>query len=87
PPGVLIVDARPWAQVTEVTDEAGNQFLASPAYTPLRLTVDPGSYRISLRNEQTEQQLTAEVTASETVTRVAEFSETDIDDFFRGLGF
>ncbi len=87
PPGVLIVDARPWAQVTEVTDEAGNQFLASPAYTPLRLTVDPGSYRISLRNEETEQQLTAEVTASETVTRVAEFSETDIDDFFRGLGF
>lgn len=86
--GVLVIDAVPWAEVTSVHDAAGASVpLAGPAYTPFRLAVPPGSYQVVVKTATDQQELEVEVAADETVRRVATFSQVDVDDFFRGLGW
>jgi serine/threonine protein kinase len=50
PPGTMIIDAVPWATVTSVRNERGEpqELTASPASTPLALTLPAGTYQITL---------------------------------------
>ena len=50
PTGTTIIDAVPWATVTAVRNESGEpqELTASPASTPLALTLPAGTYQITL---------------------------------------
>ena len=47
--GIAVIDAAPWANITEIRNEDGEaQPLPSPASTPLSLTLPAGTYQITL---------------------------------------
>jgi hypothetical protein len=88
--GILVVDALPWGEVTEVVDEAGiRQSLAPSSYTPLVLRLAPGRYTIALKNPESTKPvlLTAVVAAGAMETRVAEFRKVEAEEYFRRAGW
>ena len=88
PTGTLIINASPWAEVVEVSNSDGTELeLPEAAYTPLVLSVNPGSYRIVLRNEEFgEKTVTAEVEANETTNEPVSFAEIGEAEILRSLG-
>ena len=88
PAGTLIINASPWAEVVEISNGDGAELeLPEAANTPLVLSVDPGSYRIVLRNEDFgEKTVWAEVEAHETTNEPVTFAEIGEAEFLRSLG-
>lgn len=85
--GHLIIEARPWAEVASVLDAEGRPVaIGGQTFTPVRLEVPPGTYRIVLTNGDQQRDLTAEVAGDEVVTRTAEFASSTADEMLDGLG-
>jgi serine/threonine protein kinase len=86
--GTLIIDAVPWAEVVRVSNGDGtNLELTGVRYTPLRLSVPPGSYRIKLRNDHFgDRTVLAEVIANQTTHEPSIIGEIKEDEFLRSLG-
>jgi len=52
--GLLVLNAAPWANVESVVDQGTGKAVTLPAdrSTPLRLTVPPGTYRVTFRHPE-----------------------------------
>ncbi len=86
--GGVVIDASPWAEVTEITDAEGYvQELPDSPFTPLHLELPPGSYRIQLQrpgDELDELQLCElEVTAGVLEPCAVHFGEPDVNGYFK----
>jgi tRNA A-37 threonylcarbamoyl transferase component Bud32 len=89
PSGLLVLDARPWAEVVALTDAGGGSVLdVGRTYTPLRLELPPGSYRMTLRGPDGRTvEVPFQVVSGRTVTRVEAFGEVDLAPLWERLGW
>jgi hypothetical protein len=87
PTGTTIIDAVPWANVTEVRDERGEvQPLPSPASTPVALTLPAGTYQITLTGpppESKTETVTVRIDVGGTsVAPTARFQSMSVEEYF-----
>jgi serine/threonine protein kinase len=86
-PGLLVIDAIPWAEVVEIIGPVGA--LSLPAHhTPMAFDVPAGEYRITLRTPGAAQPrvLTATVESGGSARAFLASSPVDVDDYFRRAG-
>lgn len=88
PPGQLLINALPWAQVTSVKDAGGVEHLTGAAETPLLLALPPGSYKVQLANPHSSRSVVLDgVVTANALSRVeAELDRVDIDTYIDSLG-
>jgi hypothetical protein len=86
---VLVLDARPSARVLEIADAEGESVLGgAEVYTPLRLDLPPGAYRMTLRGPGGRTvEATFQVISSRTVTRVEDFGAVELELLWERLGW
>lgn len=86
---MLVVDARPWGEVTSVRDERGASVeLPAETVTPLALLVAGGRYTVTVRHPDSGRELTAPVTVGASGGQVAvEFSTLTVDQFLHLVGY
>jgi serine/threonine protein kinase len=92
--GTAFVDAVPWATITSIRNEAGEQMpLPSPASTPAALALPPGTYQITLAGPTAElkpETVTVNVTVGQTsVVPPPRFQSITVDEYFEeylGIG-
>lgn len=88
PTGTTIIDAVPWATITAITDDSGEaQALpASPATTPMVLTLPAGTYQITLTGpppESKTETVSVTIEANGTaVVPVTRFQGLSVDEYF-----
>jgi predicted Ser/Thr protein kinase len=85
--GVLVIDAVPWATITSIQSEDGEQQpLPSPASTPLTLTLPAGTYQVVVTGpppESEPQRITVQVAANAgTVAPTIRFRPLTPDEYF-----
>jgi serine/threonine protein kinase len=88
-PGVVLLDAVPWAEVTSVLDAAGQPVQCRlPSSTPLRLALPCGTYTVTFRRGEDgpEKVVQVEVEAEHTRRQVVTFEETDPEELVRSFG-
>lgn len=87
--GYLVLDALPWAEVTEIRNAEGELVpLDGPRHTPLRLVLPPGTYTVSLENPSSPEPvaITAEIDAGEETERLVELGKVDVDEYLERVG-
>ena len=87
PTGTAVIDAVPWANITEIRNEGGDlQPLPSSAATPLSLALPAGTYQISLTGpppESKKETVTLRVEAGRTnVVPVTRFKSLTVEEYF-----
>ena len=90
PSGLLVLDARPWARLIDVVDATGQSPIgpAPEAYTPLRLELPPGTYRMRLATpDGSTVELPLQIVSGRTVTRVETFGTVDLEPLWERLGW
>jgi hypothetical protein len=85
--GVLVIDAVPWATITSIQSEDGEQQpLPSPASTPLTLTLPAGNYQVDVTGpppESEPQRITVQVAANVgTVAPTIRFRPLTPEEYF-----
>ncbi len=88
--GLVVVDALPWGEVTEVVDTRGKRHpLGDSPFTPMVLSLPPGDYRISVKNPGAPNAVTLAVTVRDGAVerKVAEFKRIDADQYLKKAGF
>jgi hypothetical protein len=85
--GTAVIDAAPWATITEIRDEAGDvQPLPPDASTPLSLTLPAGTYQIALAGpppESKKEIVTLRVNVGATsVAPVTRFQSLTAEEYF-----
>ncbi len=89
-PGLLRIDARPWAEVVRLTDAAGRDApLPGQRFTPLAIALPPGRWVVELSNPRSAatRRCAVEVPAGASVACRAEFARVDAAAFVEKLGF
>jgi serine/threonine protein kinase len=88
PPGQLLINALPWAQVTSVKDAQGIEQLTGAAETPLLLALPPGSYKVQLTNPHSNRAVVLDgVVTANALSRVeAELDRIDITTYIDSIG-
>ncbi|MEM7588423.1 MAG: hypothetical protein AAF560_33855, partial [Acidobacteriota bacterium] len=90
-PGFLVVDAAPWGEIVELENPAlEDQPLLKPsAYTPVRLELPPGDYRVVVVYPPTGQSETREVSvdSDQRVEERFEFTDFEADEYFEKIGW
>jgi len=86
--GTLVVDALPWARVVEVTNGEGEPVdLGRAVYTPMVLSLEPGTYKIVVRHDDFgERVIETTLTAGETASELIPLTEISEDQLLRSLG-
>jgi hypothetical protein len=90
PTGSVVVDALPWAEITEIRDAKGRaRPLEASRFTPVVLTLPPGDYTIFLRNPSAPKpvSLTVSVKPSQVQARLADFGRVDAREYLKKVGF
>ncbi len=88
PTGTTVIDAVPWATITAITDDSGDAqpLPASPATTPMALTLPAGTYQITLTGpppESKTETVSVTVEAGGTaVVPVPRFQSLSVDEYF-----
>jgi hypothetical protein len=87
----LIIDARPWAEIVSIKDNAGKEIPAADGakrYTPMSLLVPPGEYTVTLAtpSSSTPQVIAATVKESGGSCE-AQFAAVDVNDYFKQAGW
>lgn len=89
--GVLIVDAIPWAEVTEILDASGNRrSIGSNVFTPVALALPAGEYTLTLRHKDARESkaVKATVVANQTQTLPpVEVIKIDANAYFKSLNW
>jgi len=91
--GWVLVAARPWAQITELTDGDGYvRELPGERFTPVRLELAPGTYRLQLEynpDGPASQNASCEVTVTvgETAECRSAFTVPSVTDYFKDSGW
>jgi Protein kinase domain len=85
--GMAVIDAAPWANITEIRNEAGVlQPLPSPPSTPVSLALPAGTYQISLAGpppQSKTETVTLRVNAGQTsVAPVTPFQSLTVEEYF-----
>jgi protein kinase-like protein len=85
--GTAVIDAAPWANITEIRNEDGVlQPLPSPASTPVSLTLPAGTYQILLAGpppQSKKETVTLRVNAGQTsVATVTPFQSLTVEEYF-----
>jgi len=85
--GMAVIDAAPWANITEIRNEAGVlQPLPSPPSTPVSLALPAGTYQISLAGpppQSKKETVTLRVNAGQTsVAPVTRFQSLTVEEYF-----
>lgn len=86
----LVVQATPWAVVTEVSNADGYVVeLPANATTPLYLPLEPGEYTVIVRYPEgnDEQRCEVQVTAEQSATCVTPFTQPTASDYFKDAGW
>jgi serine/threonine-protein kinase len=88
PPGQLLINALPWAQVTSVKNDQGVEQLAGAAETPLLLALPPGNYKVQLANPNSNRAVVLDgVVTANALSRVeAEVDRIDINSYVDAIG-
>jgi hypothetical protein len=89
-PGTLMIDAVPWAEVTEIVDAQGKpQPVPTPGYTPITVEVPPGEYRVTFKDPMSPatRLATVHVTSAGRQRASVEFRRIDADEYFRNAGW
>ncbi len=84
--GQLAIDAVPWGEVTEIRDSAGKpvQGLPTSRSTPLLVSLEAGSYTVSIKNSSgSPKELSVNVIAQQVVPAVAKFNSLTADEYFK----
>jgi hypothetical protein len=86
--GTLVVNALPWARVVEITNAEGETIdIGDSRFTPLVLSLEPGSYRIVLSNDGSDERvIEATVAPGETTTELVPLNEITAEDVLDSLG-
>jgi hypothetical protein len=90
PTGTVVVDALPWANVTSIRSEGGDEIPVPPmAETPLALSLPEGTYQITLTGPPPESK-TAQVSIQVTVggrslTPVTRFQSPTVEQYFEQI--
>jgi serine/threonine protein kinase len=91
PPGLLVIDAQPWAQVSRLVNEKGDEIsLPHDSFTPLPLELPPGLYLATLqqpgsRINQKCEALVSEVFNDTATTEI--YTGIGVQDYFRETGW
>jgi serine/threonine-protein kinase PpkA len=89
--GVLVLNAQPWAMVESVIDQASGQAVPLPAdpSTPLRLTLPPGTYRVTFRHPEIAKPVPRVVTLPPNAVQTASagFQGLSASDYLRRAGY
>jgi hypothetical protein len=87
--GSLVLDAWPWAEITSIVDSDGAAVaVAAATFTPVHLSLEPGSYTVSLSHgDQPKQQVQIEIRPSETTETRVRFAAPDADAYFKQQGW
>jgi hypothetical protein len=85
--GTAVIDAAPWANITEIRNEAGVlQPLPAQASTPVSLTLPTGTYQISLAGpppQSKKETVTLRVNDGQTsVAPVTRFQSLTVEEYF-----
>jgi hypothetical protein len=85
--GTAVIDAAPWATITEIRNEDGElQPLPSPPSTPVSLALPAGTYQISLAGpppQSKKETVTIRVNAGQTsVAPVTRFQSLTVEEYF-----
>jgi hypothetical protein len=85
--GMAVIDAAPWANITEIRNEAGVlQPLPSPPSTPVSLALPAGTYQISLAGpppQSKKETVTLRVNAGQTsVAPVTRLQSLTVEEYF-----
>jgi hypothetical protein len=85
--GTAVIDATPWANITEIRNEAGVlQPLPAQPSTPVSLTLPTGTYQISLAGpppQSKKETVTLRVNAGQTsVAPVTRFQSLSVEEYF-----
>ncbi len=89
--GFLVLNASPWANVESVVEQASGRSVTLPTdrSTPLRLTVQAGTYRITFRHPDVGQAVVrvSGLEAKKTQQVAASFPTIKADDYLRRAGY
>ena len=89
--GLLIIDAQPWAEVSRLVNDKGEEIeLPQNPYTPLPLKLPPGRYLATLQNPSAPDSRRCEALVSETTAGICEPEIGDVieaSDYFRETGW
>jgi serine/threonine-protein kinase len=85
PPGVVVVDATPWAELQEIVRRDGTRAdVPEKAITPLRLELAPGEYTLVLKGPDGDvQRLAATVTSGAAADLRAQFRTVDPSEYLK----
>jgi serine/threonine protein kinase len=90
-PGLLIIDAQPWAEVSRLVNDKGEEIaLPQNPYTPLPLKLPPGRYLATLQRPSALDSQRCEALVSETTAGVCKPEIGDVieaNDYFRETGW
>ncbi|MEM9555391.1 MAG: serine/threonine-protein kinase [Acidobacteriota bacterium] len=90
PPGILVLDAAPWAEVMELVDPVGEDVpIAGSRATPLLLSLPPGTYRVRLLHPPSaaETALEIEIASDETTRRRVDLAPLTVGEYFDHVGW
>jgi serine/threonine protein kinase len=89
--GLLIIDARPWAKVSRLVNDKGEEIaLPHSPYTPLPLELPPGRYLATLQRPSVHEAQRCEALVSKTATGICKpetVAVLEADDYFRETGW
>lgn len=90
PTGYLVIDAQPWAEVDRIQNSAGEEVpLPDDPYSPLRLELPTGAYKVTLLHPDSPQSQVceADVIDAGTVRCQPQVDDPEILDLFRETGW
>ena len=86
PTGLVVIEAVPWATVTAIRGADGANHLATPAATPLSMSLPAGKYSADLAGPSSSQTRTIEIDVTGdgvTVAPAAVFTPLTSDEYFK----
>lgn len=87
-PGLLVLDAQPWAEIVQIIDPLGDDVPLRFRHTPARYEVGPGTYTVIMSSPTGEREtLELEVTSEQTTQARPEFKTLSVDEYFRLMGW
>ncbi len=91
PSGLLVIDAQPWAQVSRLVNDKGDEVaLPDDSFTPLPLELPPGRYLATLQHPRSRSDQQCEASVSEAVAGLCKPEidiEIGVNDYFRETGW
>jgi serine/threonine protein kinase len=91
-PGFLLIDARPWARVAQVSSPSGESLTLPSNFTPIRVTAAPQEYTVVLVGPDGVQQQTIQVSVAagrgaEVVGRFDSLPAVSADKYIAGMNW